>query len=300
MASSANPISVLCIIGSCISLQLGSALAVQLFDDGGTWGTSAVRLLVAAVVLLAITRPRVHEWNRQQWAGVLGLGLSLGLMNGFFYAGIDLVPLGPAVTIEFLGPLLLAAFLSRSVRDGICVVLAMTGMALLGLDAFNGNPLNPLGVAFLLGAALFWAIYILANKNAGALVPGQGGLAVAFVVSSTNTLWFAIGTGILGSLVPYSLELIALRGLAPNVFSILISLEPVFAAFFGWLLLAQNISTLKLVAIGVVIAASVVQTVGPKRSGEDGEPRAKLKKLQEKSGLAHCQRQVLNTPGTGC
>ncbi|MFW8567733.1 EamA family transporter [Corynebacterium propinquum] len=151
MASSANPISVLCIIGSCISLQLGSALAVKLFDDGGTWGTSAVRLLVAAVVLLAITRPRVHEWNRQQWAGVLGLGLSLGLMNGFFYAGIDLVPLGPAVTIEFLGPLLLAAFLSRSLRDGICVILAMTGMALLGLDAFNGNPLNPLGVAFLLG-----------------------------------------------------------------------------------------------------------------------------------------------------
>ncbi|ERJ47262.1 hypothetical protein N579_00760 [Corynebacterium pseudodiphtheriticum 090104] len=233
MASSANPISVLCIIGSCISLQLGSALAVKLFDDGGTWGTSAVRLLVAAVVLLAITRPRVHEWNRQQWAGVLGLGLSLGLMNGFFYAGIDLVPLGPAVTIEFLGPLLLAAFLSRSLRDGICVVLAMTGMALLGLDAFNGNPLNPLGVTFLLGAALFWAIYILANKNAGALVPGQGGLAVAFVVggvamlpmgaggawnlvTSTDTLWFAIGTGILGSLVPYSLELIALRGLAPQ------------------------------------------------------------------------------------
>lgn len=175
MASSANPISVLCIIGSCISLQLGSALAVKLFDDGGTWGTSAVRLLVAAVVLLAITRPRVREWNRQQWAGVLGLGLSLGLMNGFFYAGIDLVPLGPAVTIEFLGPLLLAAFLSRSVRDGICVVLAMTGMALLGLDAFNGNPLNPLGVAFLLGAALFWAIYILANKNAGGWYPARAG-----------------------------------------------------------------------------------------------------------------------------
>lgn len=298
MASSANPISVLCIIGSCISLQLGSALAVKLFDDGGTWGTSAVRLLVAAVVLLAITRPRVHEWNRQQWAGVLGLGLSLGLMNGFFYAGIDLVPLGPAVTIEFLGPLLLAAFLSRSLRDGICVILAMTGMALLGLDAFNGNPLNPLGVAFLLGAALFWAIYILANKNAGALVPGQGGLAVAFVVggvamlpmgaggawnlvSSTDTVWFAIGTGILGSLVPYSLELIALRGLAPNVFSILISLEPVFAAFFGWLLLAQNISTLKLVAIGVVIAASVVQTVGTGGSGANGAPRSKLKKLQD-------------------
>ncbi|MGC3880919.1 EamA family transporter [Corynebacterium propinquum] len=153
-------------------------------------------------------------------------------------------------------------------------------------------------MAFLLGAALFWAIYILANKNAGALVPGQGGLAVAFVVggvamlpmgaggawnlvSSTDTGWFAIGTGILGSLVPYSLELIALRGLAPNVFSILISLEPVFAAFFGWLLLAQNISTLKLVAIGVVIAASVVQTVGTGGSGANGAPRSKLKKLQD-------------------
>lgn len=278
MTSSANPISVLCIIGSCISLQVGAALAIHLFDDGGTWGTTAVRLLVAGTILLLFSRPRIREWDRRQWLAVAGLGISLGLMNGFFYAGIDLVPLGPAVTIEFLGPLLLAAFLSRSLRDGICVALAMTGMALLGLDAFNGNPLNPLGVGFLLAAALCWAMYILANKHAGALVPGQGGLAVAFLiggiamlpagargawnlVSSTETLWFAVGTGILGSLVPYSLELIALRGLAPNAFSILIALEPVFAAFFGWLLLAQNISTLKLLAITVVIAASVLQTI---------------------------------------
>ncbi|MGC3880920.1 EamA family transporter [Corynebacterium propinquum] len=149
MASSANPISVLCIIGSCISLQLGSALAVKLFDDGGTWGTSAVRLLVAAVVLLAITRPRVHEWNRQQWAGVLGLGLSLGLMNGFFYAGIDLVPLGPAVTIEFLGPLLLAAFLSRSLRHPRYDRHGTTGPG-----CFQRQPAQPTGRGILAGGSL--------------------------------------------------------------------------------------------------------------------------------------------------
>ena len=106
-----NPFAILCVIGSCISLQLGAALAVQLFDDGGTWGTAALRLLMAAAFLLLISRPKVRTWGREQWLAAAALGLSLGMMNGFFYAAIARIPIGPAVTIEFIGPLLLAAFL---------------------------------------------------------------------------------------------------------------------------------------------------------------------------------------------
>lgn len=281
--SGTQPLAVLCVIGSCISLQLGSALAVQLFPHAGSWATSALRLLVAAVVLLAATRPKVWTWTPRQWRAVLYFGVSLGLMNGFFYAGIERVALGTAVTIEFLGPLLLAAVLSRSLRDGLCVALALAGMALLGWDSYAGESLDTQGVIFVLIAGFFWACYILASKHAGAAISGQGGLAVAFLVGGLlllplggtgsltllgepHLLLLTIGTGLLGSLVPYSLELIALRRVRPTTFSILIALEPVFAAFFGWLLLSQAATPLKLVAIAFVVAASIGQTVQPRRN----------------------------------
>lgn len=277
-----NPLAILCVIGSCISLQLGASLAIQLFPHAGTWGTASMRLLMASVILLLISRPKVHTWGRDKWVLAAIFGVSLGLMNGFFYAGIDLVPLGPAVTIEFLGPLLLAAVLSRSLRDATCVTLALIGMALLGVDSLTGEPLSPRGVVFLILAGACWAAYILASKKAGALFSGQDGLAVALciggitllplcgsgaakLVSDPQLFALACGTGVLASLIPYSLEFIALKRLAPNVFSILIALEPVFAAFFGWLLLAQGVTALKLTAIALVVAASVVQTMVPAR-----------------------------------
>ena len=105
-----NPYAVLCIIGSCISLQVGAALAIQLFPHAGAWGTASIRLLMAGAILMVITRPKFHTWTRKQWVGVALFGASLGLMNGFFYNGIAHIPLGTAVTIEFLGPLALAAF----------------------------------------------------------------------------------------------------------------------------------------------------------------------------------------------
>lgn len=273
-----NPYAVLCIIGSCISLQVGAALAIQLFPHAGTWGTASIRLLMAGLILMVIVRPKFHTWTRKQWFGVALFGASLGLMNGFFYNALSLIPLGTAVTIEFLGPLALAAFLSRSMRDAACVGLALLGMVLLGIDSFSGDPLSPLGVVFVLIAGAFWACYILASKNVGSLVPGQGGLAVALLIGGTlisplsgtkalvvftdwNLFALAVGTAVLASLIPYSLELVALRRLAPNVFSILISLEPVFAGLFGWLLLSQNLSSLKISAILLVVMASIIQTV---------------------------------------
>src|SRR5690625_5177618 len=169
-----NPFAVLCIIGSCISLQLAAAIAMELFPYAVTWGTAAIRLLMADAMLMVITRPKFHTWTRKQWIGVALFGASLGMMNGFFYNAIDLVPLGTAVNIEFLRPLALAAFLSRTFSDAACVALALLGMVLLGLDSFTGESLSLLGVIFVLIAGAFWACYILASKNVGTLVPGQG------------------------------------------------------------------------------------------------------------------------------
>ncbi|KXB56087.1 hypothetical protein HMPREF0307_00444 [Corynebacterium sp. DNF00584] len=146
---------ILCIIGSCISLQLGAALAVQLFPVASTWGTAIVRLVTAGMLLCALVRPRVSRWTRTQWGAVVLFGASLGLMNGFFYAAIGRIPLGTAITIEFLGPLLLAAVLSRSLADALCVLLALCGIALLGLDSLTGSALDPVGAVFALIAGGF-------------------------------------------------------------------------------------------------------------------------------------------------
>lgn len=281
-----SPLGVACIIGSCISLQLGAALAVELFPHAGSWATASLRLLLAAVILLVASRPRFWEWHAQQWRAVITFGLTMGFMNGSFYTALERIPLGTAVTIEFLGPLTLAALLSRSVRDAVCVALALTGMLLLGINSYNGYPLDPVGVAFTLAAGMFWALYILASKRAGSSVPGQGGLAVALfiggmalmplgwqgsltIMADTRLFGIALGTAVLASLVPYSLELIALRRLTPNTFAILLSLEPAIAAFFGWLLLSEHISGMKFTAILLVIAAAVIQAMqgrGKKRA----------------------------------
>lgn len=284
--SPASPLGVACIIGSCISLQLGAALAVELFPHAGSWATASLRLLLAAVILLAASRPHFWAWTSDQWRAVITFGLTMGLMNGCFYTAIERIPLGTAVTIEFLGPLTLAALLSRSVRDAICVALALTGMLLLGINSYNGYPLDPVGVAFTLTAGVFWALYILASKRAGSSVPGQGGLAVALavgglalmplgwqgsltIVTDTHLFGIALGTAVLASLVPYSLELIALRRLTPNTFAIFLALEPAIAAFFGWLLLSEHITGMKFTAILLVIAAAVIQAMqgrGKKRA----------------------------------
>ncbi|MFR9871330.1 EamA family transporter, partial [Corynebacterium striatum] len=155
-------------------------------------------------------------------------------------------------------------------------------LGLLGWDSLTGEPLDPIGVGLVLVAGACWVAYILASKKAGSLFSGQDGLAVALaiggiallpiggqgavvLVSDSHLLLLAFGTGLLASLIPYSLEITALRSLNPNVFSILVALEPVFAAFFGWLLLSQNLSPLKLLAIALVIMASVLQTMVPAR-----------------------------------
>ncbi|MFB9376229.1 DMT family transporter [Kineococcus gynurae] len=271
---------VLLLIGSCVSLQFGAAFAAHLFPVTGSAGATVLRLGVAAVFLLALTRPAVRAWTRAQWRSALVLGVTLAGMNGFFYASIDRIPLGIAVTLEFLGPLTLAAVTSPRRRDLSFIGLALVGVVLLGVSGSHagGGGLDVLGCVYALVAGAFWAAYILAAARLGTLVPGRGGLAVATAVAALVVLpigaagagqvvvepglipW-VLATALLASVIPYSLEFVALRTLSPRVFGVLLSLEPAVAAVAGALLLAQALHPLAVLGILVVIAASAGATL---------------------------------------
>lgn len=287
-ASSRPLVGVALVIGSCLSLPFGAAIAAQLFPVLGPWGVTSLRVAIAALLLLVIVRPRPRRWNRAQWTAAVLFGVSLAAMNGFFYAAIDRIPLGPAVAIEFLGPLVLAAVLTRRLADAVWVGVALLGMALLGVDGMTGaDPLDPLGLVFILIAAGFWVMYIRMSARVGALIPGSGGLAVGLCIAAVlllpvgvpaaitvtgdgALLLLAILTAVLSSVIPYSFELAALRRLPQRVFGVLLSLEPVFATLAGWLILGQEATWLKLLAIALVVAASVGTTLGARRRPEGG------------------------------
>ncbi|MGO3327144.1 EamA family transporter [Gordonia sp. (in: high G+C Gram-positive bacteria)] len=272
------------IVGSCTSLQFGAALAVGLIDELGSWGVTFLRLAIAAVVLMIVVRPRIGRWGRGEWTAVVAFGLVTAAMNGCFYAAIGRIPLGTTVAIEFLGPLVLAAVLSRRRADLLWVGLAFVGMALLGVDSILGaSSLDPVGIVCALLAGLFWAGYILAGARVSKAVPGTGGLAAALTVSAVAMLplgahqampalhdWrilaLGVATALLGSVIPYSLELSALRRVPERVFGVLLSLEPVVAVLVGLLVLHQRIGLLPALAVGAVIAASAGTTSGTSRS----------------------------------
>lgn len=269
---------VLLVIGSCLSLQFGAALADGLFPYLGPWGVTTLRLGLAALFLLAVARPAAWGWSRQAWTGVVLLGASLGAMNGFFFASIERLPLAVAVAFEFIGPLVLAAVLSRSARDMLWVGIAAVGMVLLGLEsALGAESLDPVGIAFALVAGAFWAAYILCSARVGREVPGVGGLAVAMAIGALGTMVLGapgalkavhhpelagliLGVALLSSVVPYTLELAALRRLSKPTFSVLLSLEPVFAAAVAWVMLDQTFGWVRALAIALVVAASVGTT----------------------------------------
>ncbi|MFF3027185.1 DMT family transporter [Microbacterium sp. NPDC057944] len=289
-ASSRPLVGVALVVGSCASLPFGAAVAAQLFPKLGPWGVTSLRVAIAALLLLVIVRPRPRSWSRQQWIAAVLFGVSLAAMNGFFYAAIDRIPLGPAVAIEFLGPLVLAAVLTRRLADAVWVGIALVGMALLGVDGMVGaEPLDPLGIVFILIAAGFWAMYIRMSARVGALIPGTSGLSIGLVVAAVlllpvgvptslvvagepDLLVLAAITAVLSSVIPYTFELAALRRLPQRVFGILLSLEPAFATLAGWLVLGQDATVLRMLAVGLVIAASVGTTLGVRRDRRPDGP----------------------------
>ena len=272
-------VPVLQVLGSITSLQLGAAVASRLFDRVGALGATMLRLNLSAVVLTLLERPRVRTWTGSQRRAVALLGITLAAMNSAFYGAVARLPLGAAITIEFLGPLGLAAVLSRQLRDGLWVLLALVGVTLLGLsERGTVDGLDPVGVALALVAALFWAGYIVAGASVATRGPARGGLAGASIVAAALTLplglarggralldpavlGLGLGMAVLASVIPYTLELRALRHLQRKTFSILVALEPAVGSVVGFVLLDQHLGAASLVAIALVVAAGVGATV---------------------------------------
>ncbi|MBJ7529398.1 MAG: EamA family transporter [Nocardioides sp.] len=259
------------------SVQLGAGVAKSLFDEVSPTTLVWLRLASSLLIFAAVVRPRLRGHSRGDWLVVLGFGLALGTMNWAIYQSFARIPLGIAVTIEFVGPLSLALLGSRRVRDLAWVGLAAAGVALLGLDT-DGVTWAGAGFALLAGAA--WAAYILLSAQTGRRWEGVDGLVVASLVATLlltpyvvgpgrgdlDSAWIlAVGAavGLLSSVVPYSCELVALRTLRPAVFGILMSLEPAAAALAGIVVLGELLSTPQWLAMACVVVASI----GATRSG---------------------------------
>ena len=253
------------------SVQFGSAIAKTLFDDLGPAGTVWLRVLFAAVVLVVLWRPhpRRHSLADLRLAAVFGLVLAG--MNLAFYGALDRIPLGIAVTLEFVGPLGVAVAGSRRALDGLWVALAAAGIVLLSHG--GTSDLDTAGVLLALTAGACWAAYILLNVRLGKAFPGGHGLAIAMAVGALaltapgiaaggdalrdpGSLALAFAVAMLSSVVPYSLETEALRRMPTRVFGVLMSLEPAVAALAGLVVLGQDLAAREVVAIGLVVAAS--------------------------------------------
>lgn len=270
---------VLQVLGSITSLQLGAALASRLFDRVGAAGATMLRLNLSAVVLTLVERPRISTWTGPQRRAVVALGFTLAAMNSAFYGAVARLPLGAAITIEFLGPLGLAAVLSRRIHDALWVVLALVGVTLLGFsEQATVDGLDPVGVVLALVAGVFWAGYIVAGARVATRGPARGGLAGASIVAAVLTLPFGLAQGgralldpsvlglglamaVLASVVPYTLELRALRHLQRKTFSILVALEPAVGSVVGAVLLDQHLGPASVVAIALVVAAGIGATL---------------------------------------
>jgi inner membrane transporter RhtA len=264
------------VLGGAVAVQSGAAVAALLFPRAGVAGVVTLRLVIAAVLLLAVCRPRLRGHTTRDWAVIAGFGVALAGMNGLIYQAIERIPLGVAVTIEVLGPLVLSVLTGRRASNWFCAALALAGVMLLGRGGVDG--LDLVGVWFAAGAAAMWAAYILLSARAGSRFPKADGLALAMTVAAVLTLpWgvtvsgaalldpLAIGLGaavaVLSSVLPYTMELLALRRIPTSTFAVLMSLGPAFAAVAGYLVLGQALTPVQLLAIGLVIAANAAAVV---------------------------------------
>jgi inner membrane transporter RhtA len=274
------------VIFPIISVQLGAAVAKSLFDSLGPGGTVFLRIAFAALVLFLLVRPKLGGHDRAGYL-VAGLfGLTLAGMNFSIYLAFDRIPLGVAVTLEFVGPLGVAVAGSRRLLDLLWVVLAAAGILLLApLSVLGGMDLDPVGVAFALLAGCLWASYILLSARTGSAFPGGTGLVIALCVGTFVLFPFGIagagytlldpklllagfGVAMLSSAIPYSLELEALRKLPARVFGVLMSLDPAVAALAGLVVLGERLEMRAVAAIiFVTIAAAGASLFGRRDKG---------------------------------
>ena len=268
-----------------LSVQLGAVVSKRLFGEIPPVGMVFLRLITSSLILLTFVRPRLRGRSFADWRPVLVLGFVLGAMNWAIYESFARIPLGAAVSIEFVGPLLLAAGGSRRPRD-----LVWVGLATLGITLFGAGPtrVDPVGFGLALLAGGLWALYIVSTAATGRRWAGVEGLAVASTIGTLAVAPFAVVVagkqlleprlmvlgalvGLLSSVIPYSAEMVALRTLSPRVFGILMSLEPAVAALVAAILLREWLTPLQLLAIACVMAASLGAT--RKESAPEALPR---------------------------
>ena len=264
----------LAVLGSVTALGVGTSWAKQaLFPVVGAQGTTAVRVGLSALLMLMLWRPWRWRLSRADAQAVVLYGAALGAMNLMFYLSLQTLPFGLAVAIEFAGPLAVAIWSSRRAVDFVWVALAIVGLALLLPLGLSGSTLDPLGVLYAVGAAVFWALYIVFGKRAGHLHAGQSvslGLLVAALVVvpvgvahagaallSPSVLLVGVAVAAISSALPISLEMMALKRLPKEAFGIMISMEPAVAALLALALLGERLDTVQWLAIGCIVAASM-------------------------------------------
>lgn len=265
-----------------LSVQGGAALAKGLFPALGAAGTVGLRVGFSALILLLAFRPPLARLNRAQWRAVIPYGVILGVMNLLFYSAIARIPLGLAVTIEFVGPLGVAVFGSRKAVDVLWVVLAAAGIALI-TPWKAGSGVDPLGVLLAFAAGGCWAAYILLGSHLSRILPGGAAVATAMLVAALTVvpgvaalggfakltpvlLAAGVGVALLSSAVPYTLELIALREIPARTFGILMSVEPAVGALVGLAFLGEILTLTQWIAVALVIAASTGSTLTSRRA----------------------------------
>lgn len=265
------------VLMAIISVQGGAAIAKGIFPVMGAAGTVMLRIAISAVILLLIHRPNFKKITGNQWKLIVWYGLVLGAMNTSFYLSLARIPLGLAVTLEFIGPLLLAVSTSKKALDFLWVLLAAVGIALIAPWSSNSN-IDFIGAALALLAGAFWAAYIVLGGKLSKTLDGGIAVSVGLIVASfiavpagiiegnlhqlnPTILFWGLGIALLSSAIPYTLEMNALKHIPAKTFSILMSLEPAVAAFCGLLFLREKLSVNEWTAIMLVVAASAGATL---------------------------------------
>jgi len=268
-----------------LSVQLGSALSVHLIRSVGPAGTAWLRLSMGALIFLAVKRPPLSSIRRGDVPALLALGVTTGLVTTVFLAAIARIPLGTAVAVEFLGPLTVAAVRSRSARALVAPALAGLGVALL-TEPWHGG-INPAGLGFAGLAAIGWATYILLTQRVGDRFSGIGGLTITIPIAAVTAavagipqaaghltpgiIATAAGLAFLLPVLPFTLELLALRRMTPTAFGTLMALEPAFGVLLGLLVLHQTPSALQVVGLLLIVLAGSAAQRGGLRHSRDVE-----------------------------
>ncbi|AYN04296.1 MULTISPECIES: DMT family transporter [unclassified Flavobacterium] len=269
------------ILLAIISVQFGAAIAKSLFPAIGAAGTASLRIGISALILFLAYKPNLRKITPQQWKLVIPYGLSLGTMNLIFYLAIERIPVGLAVTLEFVGPLVLAVFGSKRLIDYLWVFIAAMGIALIA--PWSGNGIDIVGALFALLAGVFWATYIVLGGKVSKVMKDGDAVSTGMLFASLliipfgimenglsnltpNLLGMGIALALLSSAIPFTLEMKALGQLPPRTFSILMSLEPAAASICAFLFLQEHLRFSEIVAVFFVIIASVGSTMTAKKT----------------------------------